>query len=362
MYITELSEPQLLVIYPGRFQPFHKGHHAVYNYLTTKYGRNNVYIATSNKVEPPKSPFSFAEKAYFMQLTGVPSDRIIQATSPYQIETVITGGNLSIADPANTVVIFAVSEKDMAEDPRFKSFTKKDGTPAYLQKMPGNMKETEGMNRHAYIMTVPTFDFDVLGQPMRSGTELRAQYVAADEKTRQAIIKDLFGKYTVEAEKLMTDKLAPAAPIEAPRPVKLPKTVKAAGLNEVRIIDPAFVDLYYEPMNRNSKTKLVAQHVPKDQLDRIINTLVQKRMAHENRFSWKPSEGEERYGRVAEMGGVGVVRGGNDPRYVMATAGDQNDVTGDTLGKEMKALGLTGRKPTKTGQQPIKGGIGRGLK
>ena len=36
MYVTELSEPQLLVIYPGRFQPFHKGHHAVYEFLTTK--------------------------------------------------------------------------------------------------------------------------------------------------------------------------------------------------------------------------------------------------------------------------------------------------------------------------------------
>lgn len=362
MYVTELSEPQLLVVYPGRFQPFHKGHHEVYNYLATKYGRNNVYIATSNKVDPPKSPFSFAEKAYFMQLTGVPSDRIVQATSPYQIETVIAGGNLHIADPANTVVIFAVSEKDMAEDPRFKSFTKKDGTPAYLQKMPNNIKETEGMNRHAYIMTVPTFTFTVLGQPMRDGTALRAQYVAADEPTRQAIIKDLFGKYTVEAEKLMTDKLAPTEPVAAPRPAKLPKTAKAAGLNEVRIIDPKFIDLFYQPMNQNSKTKLIGRHIPKEDLDRIVNTLVQKRMAHKDRFSWKPSEGEERFGHVAEMGSVGVVKGSNDPRYVMATAGDQNDVTGDTLGKEMKALGLTGRKPPKTGQQPIKGGIGRGLK
>ena len=86
MYITELAEPTLLVIYPGRFQPFHKGHARVYEFLVGKFGRNNVYVATSNKTDGNKSPFSFAEKAYFMQLTGVRADRIVQATQPYNID------------------------------------------------------------------------------------------------------------------------------------------------------------------------------------------------------------------------------------------------------------------------------------
>ena len=229
MYVTELSEPQLLVIYPGRFQPFHKGHHAVYEFLATKFGRNNVYIATSNKVEEPKSPFTFSEKSYFMQLTGIPSDRIIQASQPYKIEDVIASGNLNVADPANTVAIFAVSEKDMAEDPRFKSFTKKDGTPAYFQPMPVKMQETEGMNRHAYIMTVPTFQFNVNGDPMQSATELRAEYKVADEKTRQKIVADLFGKYTQEAEQIMNNKLVPKAPVAPPPAPAKPTVAEPAG-------------------------------------------------------------------------------------------------------------------------------------
>ena len=229
MFLNELNEPQLLVIYSGRFQPFHIGHAKVYEYLAGKFGRNNVFIVTSDKVEAPKSPFSFSEKSYFMQLTGVAADRIIQCSQPYQIEKIMETGRISVADPSNTVVIFAVSEKDMAEDPRFKSWTKKDGTPAYFQPMPKNIKDTEGMNHHGYIMTVPTFDFTVLGQPMRSGSELRALYQTANEQQRQAIIKDLFGKYTQEAEQLLTSKLAPQAPVEAPRPTKLPKTAKPAG-------------------------------------------------------------------------------------------------------------------------------------
>jgi hypothetical protein len=42
---------------------------------------------------------------------------------------------------------------------------------------------------------------------------------------------------------------------------------------------------------------------------------------------------------VAE-GGVGVVKGGSDPRYSTATMGDQNAVTGKTLGKKMRDLHL----------------------
>jgi len=205
MFLSELTEPQLLVIYPGRFQPWHKGHHAVYAWLTGKFGVNNVFIATSNKTDNLKSPFTFAEKSYFMQLTGVPAARIAEASSPYNISNVLSGGHIQVVDRTNTVVIFAISEKDMAEDPRFgpNSFTKKDGSPAYFQVLK-NIKDTENMDQHGYIMTVPTFEFNVLGQPMQSGTELRALYASSKPKARQQIIADLFGKYTPEAEKIMS--------------------------------------------------------------------------------------------------------------------------------------------------------------
>ncbi|CAB4129356.1 hypothetical protein UFOVP112_454 [uncultured Caudovirales phage] len=228
MFINELAEPTLLVIYPGRFQPFHKGHYAVYEYLTGKFGRNNVFIATSNKVDGDRSPFTFSEKSYFMQLTGVPADRIVQSSQPYQIQAILSTGQITVADPSNTVVIFAVSEKDMSEDPRFSFASKKDGSPSYFQPLK-NIKDTVSMEQHGYVMTVPTFDFQVLGEPMRSGTELRKMYSNADEKTRQGIVADLFGKYTREAEQILTGKLAPTAPAVPARPTKLPKTVKPAG-------------------------------------------------------------------------------------------------------------------------------------
>lgn len=284
-HLFESNEPNVLVVYPGRFQPFHKGHFAVFNWLSGRYGRDNVFIATSNKTEPLKSPFSYGDKEYFMKLVGVPADRIVESSQPYKVPELTARYN-----PQTTLLIFAVSSKDMQEDPRFKPGTKKDGQPTYFQHLPRNLRDTKTMNEHAYLLVTPTFNFTVLGQPMDSATEIRALYTNSDQATRQKIIADLFGKYTIEAEQIMNHALSSAN--------------EGVGAES----NPADTD---SPIS----------------------------------------------GRPIAEAGVGLVRGGNDPRYVMATTGDQNDVNSKTLGKMMKAYDLVGKKAPKTQQTPVKGNI-----
>ena len=77
---------KIIAVYPGRFQPFHMGHQSVYKHLTEQFGSDAVSIATSDKVELPKSPFSFAEKKALMMLTGVPASAIVQTKNPYQAQ------------------------------------------------------------------------------------------------------------------------------------------------------------------------------------------------------------------------------------------------------------------------------------
>lgn len=199
MRISDLFEQtqNTVVIYPGRFHPFHKGHAAVYKWLSGKF--NNVFIATSDKVEPPKSPFTFDEKKRMMMHAGVPSSAIVQVKNPY-VSNEIT----SRFDAENTIAIFAVSEKDMEEDPRFQFKPKKDGSPSYYQSYG---KDMQPLSKHGYIITTPTFDFTVLGEPMRSATELRRNFANADVKTQAAIIKDLYGKYDTEIHKIMAAKI-----------------------------------------------------------------------------------------------------------------------------------------------------------
>jgi hypothetical protein len=47
----------------------------------------------------------------------------------------------------------------------------------------------------------------VLGQPMKSATEVRAQFAAADEETKKQIIQDLFGGYSDDVYELMSGKI-----------------------------------------------------------------------------------------------------------------------------------------------------------
>ena len=189
-----------VVIYPGRFHPFHKGHKSVYDALVKQFGKDRVFIATSNKIDPPKSPFSFTEKQSMMALTGVDPSRVVQVTMPYVAKEITDS-----YDPTNTVLLFAVSEKDMAIDPRFQFKPKQDGSPSYYQPAQKNMRPFE---EHGYIITVPTLDFKVLGQPMRSASEFRSQFAAADNDTQRKMMTDLFGKYDKRIHDIMSKKIS----------------------------------------------------------------------------------------------------------------------------------------------------------
>ena len=170
------SDMKMVVIYPGRFHPFHKGHRSVYDYLVREYGSHaDVFIATSGKVEMPKSPFTFEEKRKFMELTGIEPGNIVLTKVPYVANEIVER-----YDPEKTVVVYAVSEKDMAEDPRFQFpetglSLKKNGEPAHMQKWQG-WPRAEPVSKHSYVTTVPTVTFKVMGKPATSATEMRKQF------------------------------------------------------------------------------------------------------------------------------------------------------------------------------------------
>lgn len=206
MFIGELFEAagrQVTVIYPGRFQPFHKGHAAVYNHLCQQWGAGNVYICTSDKTDNAKSPFSFEEKKKMMVLTGINPSRVVFSTQPYRAMEIVNH-----LDAASSILLFAVSEKDMAEDPRFSFAPKKDGSPSYFQPF-ANIKQCETLAKHAYMITVPTFNFTVLDRPANSASEIRAQFASADERTQKKMVEDLFGKFDSGIYNVMKAKLVP---------------------------------------------------------------------------------------------------------------------------------------------------------
>ena len=103
---TELHK--FVVVYSGRFQPFHKGHYATYQNLCKKFGKDKVFIGTSNKTDSRQSPFNFKEKKIIMtKMFGIPSNKIVEIKNPYAPTEILKN-----FDETTTGYISVVGEKD----------------------------------------------------------------------------------------------------------------------------------------------------------------------------------------------------------------------------------------------------------
>jgi hypothetical protein len=212
-----------LVIYPGRFHLFHRGHKGVYDYLVKKYtplgGR--VKIATTEKQDGASSPFSYSDKVTMLTKMGVPASDIVKVVNPYHI-TEYT----NIPDPENTVLIFAVGAKDqqlikdadgkVIQRPRFSFAPKRDGSPANPQPLPKNLKDCKPISDGtAYVDVVDTIPFKVLGQDADSASTVRKMYVDGNENDRNQIITDLYGAPDPELKDIFDQRLGVNEPQDA---------------------------------------------------------------------------------------------------------------------------------------------------
>ena len=195
-----------IVIYPGRFQPFHLGHQAVYNFLSGRFGAENVHIGTSELTAPIKSPFSYEDKIKMMTKLGVPASHIHRVASPYAATEIIN----PLPDKDNTAVIFALGAKDAD---RIK-WQKADGSPGYLQPLPPGRAKLKNVNQHGYVIVVPTHNFKVKGKDANSATQIRELYKNGNENDRQQIITDLYGEFDPEIKEIFDRALLPGAQIQ----------------------------------------------------------------------------------------------------------------------------------------------------
>ena len=180
-----------VVIYSGRFQPFHNGHKQVFDHYASKVGAANVHIATSGRQDMPERPFSFKEKQQIMIASGIPPSQITQTVRPFA-PTEIT----SKLDMDNTALIFPQGEDDAN---RF-------ANSSYMQ--PYRKGHLEPGSKHGYTNSLPRFDFKVLGNTVNSGTEFRKLYASANDHQKAQILTDMYGaKSTAELKKLFDKRL-----------------------------------------------------------------------------------------------------------------------------------------------------------
>jgi hypothetical protein len=357
MYIFEMFEAvgrRIVVTYPGRFQPFHLGHKDVFAYLQSKFGSDNVYVITGNKTNDVDTPFNFSDKVKFMNAAGVPMHSIIEADKVYDLPDQFQ------ANKENTIFITAVGAPDAA---RLRpGSTKKDGSPGYFQPLPKDLAQMVTADQHGYVVIADEKQDKVsIGKntyDISHGTPIRQLWneVRNNPEQRAEVLKKLYGQADPALGEIM-DKIPTQAPEPKPKPSpKLKKVKQPEVTNETEVITKdQLVDIYLTGMHKGNKIKKrVAQDLPNKYVNKYIEKVAKKFGINPSAFVYGPANKLSE-----EAAGVGVVRGGNDPRYVMATMGDQNDVNANTLNKMMQGYGLIG-KTASARLKPVDKHIGKG--
>jgi hypothetical protein len=192
---------KIVAIYPGRFQPMGQHHVKAFKWLQQQFGAD-TYIATSDVVNLPKSPFNFKEKADIIRHYGI-SKNLVQVKNPYKAEEI-----LGKFDPATTAVVFMVGAKDMQDDPRFAMKPKKDGSPSYFQDYKKNEKNLQGFDKHGYLIVAPHVSLNVPGYGEMSGTSMRKALGAKIPRPQKVnLFKSIFGWFDQKDSNMVFDKL-----------------------------------------------------------------------------------------------------------------------------------------------------------
>ena len=195
-----------VIIYPGRFQPMLSHHAEVYKQLQAEFPDADVYIGTSDKVEGDKSPFNFKEKQQIAQAHGIDPSKVLLAKRPYHKDEYPFDEN-------NTVIIFAVGEKDLDRFPfsNVDSATGLDMTvrgepkPKYYQKINTYRTDPKPMAERGYITLAPTVK---TGNEVASASAFRdALKNAPDVDSAKDIFTSQFGQFDQKVFDLIHTKI-----------------------------------------------------------------------------------------------------------------------------------------------------------
>ena len=166
----------------GKFQPFHAGHYSIYKAMVTKFGKENVYVVTTNDVDSIKSPFGFKEKKDIMtKMFGIPSSRIVQVKQPYIPKELLS------KLPPNTMYVMAVSQKNAEKLSGMDYFKSYEETPS---------EERKGYAQQGYYMIAPEMQLQIDGKPI-SGGQIRSLMGSPSitDRAKQEIFTKIYGRF-----------------------------------------------------------------------------------------------------------------------------------------------------------------------
>jgi len=236
----------IVAIYPGRFQPMGKHHAQAYKWLKSKF--KDAHVVTSDKVDLPKSPFSFNEKKKIIGSYGIRN--IVKVKNPYQATEL-----LKKYDPKTTAAVFMVGEKDAS----------RLGGKFFR---PWKGKAEVGYKDGAYTIIAPHVSLKVPGHGEMSGTAIRASLgaKAITSKERAQLFKHIFGhmkNYDLVTKKLgITESIVDFIATGRVKQIILENS-KTAGSE----VDDGPQTWYYNQAHYKQSTQAIAQKLGMQVLD-----------------------------------------------------------------------------------------------
>lgn len=143
---NDLIDKDVLVIYPGKFQPMAIYHKEEYDRICRKFDKDNVFIVTDDITDPIEKPLTFDEKSSIMTRHNV--KHIMQSNTPFHATNVIEQ-----FDGDGTVVIYAVDKDDVSKLKDYKRLMRWNGTSQLPYK--------DIQNPYVYYMVVNHVRYDI---------------------------------------------------------------------------------------------------------------------------------------------------------------------------------------------------------
>lgn len=208
IHLLEAVPAKLLaVIYPGRFQPFHKGHHAAFKQLGKWFGQDNTWISTSDKTTAKDetedvSFLDFTERKELMvTLYGINPDHIVKCKNPAFSPIEI----LSLYK-APTVCVMAVGSKDIERyktSKMFEPYPMHKGMPAPFENVAKDLA-TANEKTTMYYVSIPAASGGL------SGTKCREMLSKVDPKSTDEtsrVMKACFGTNNTDIARMVLSNL-----------------------------------------------------------------------------------------------------------------------------------------------------------
>ena len=190
---NDLVDKDVLVIYPGKFQPMAIYHKEEYDRICRKFDKDNVFIVTDDVTDPTERPLTFDEKTAIMRRHNV--KHIMQSNTPFHATNVIEQ-----FDNESTIVIYAVDKDDVSKLKDYKRLMRWNGTSQLPYK--------DIQNPYVYYMVVNHIRYDIpsFGEMNRK----RIFAALSDRSAKLAELKSrfisIFGWFDVDVFNMVVSK------------------------------------------------------------------------------------------------------------------------------------------------------------